>query len=580
MVEVSNCQIEEFAQKEFPGKPVRIGNGYWYVQAGTCLGENLHYEFYENKVHLHIEGPNWRGIRDFLRNHITDARVSHRHWGRYGCDWVLDSYLQSWDDVKNAFVTMAGIMNQHILNYEKSLSVPIEELSEASLSARFTTITDCLQKNLVIPEYQRPYRWSMKNVEDLLNDIKHSQISGKQTYLIGTVIFHCNNNVFNIVDGQQRISTLVLLLKHLDYKGSLPDLKFKHSVSFAHVQQNYSFIEQWLNSNIKSRGEFLNYIVESCQFVEIYVKKLNEAFQMFESQNGRGKELEAYNLLKAYHIRAMISESYNEKVLCDKRWEDATMYLRKNQERIDILDCLFNEQLYRSRVWSRGQSAYKFGKKQVDEFKGVTLSNDSVLEFVYQNTLIQQIVANQLIKTMCAGLFKIKGRFVHGDSDNMNPFVSINQLILNGKSFFEYIETYVEIYKRLFLQLDSSQLAEFKNFYKNHCLYESHSWRKGDGYIREVYKSAVMMLFDRFGEIGVNYLYQDLYLCIYKYRLENRQVRYKTMAKSDNVAWIFQNILNAKSLSDLSLIKQKALEAKEKLNLQYKVEKIIEVFNK
>ena len=135
MIEVSHCQIEEFAQKEFPGKPIKIGNGYWYVQAGTCLGENLHYEFYENKVHLHIEGPNWRGIRDYLRNHITDARVSHRHWGRYDCDWVLDSNLQSWDDVKDAFVTMARIMNQHILNYEKSLSDPSEELKDASLSA-------------------------------------------------------------------------------------------------------------------------------------------------------------------------------------------------------------------------------------------------------------------------------------------------------------------------------------------------------------------------------------------------------------------------------------------------------------
>ena len=40
---------------------------------------------------------------------------------------------------------------------------------------------------------------------------------------------------------------------------------------------------------------------------ELKVVAFNEAFQMFESQNGRGKELEAYNLLKAYHIRAMSS---------------------------------------------------------------------------------------------------------------------------------------------------------------------------------------------------------------------------------------------------------------------------------
>ena len=86
------------------------------------------------------------------------------------------------------------------------------------------------------------------------------------------------------------------------------------------------------------------------------------------------------------------------------------------------------------------------------------------------------------------------------------------------------------------------------------------------------------MAFDRFGETGVNHLYKDLYLCIYKYRLENKQVRYKTMGKAENTAWIFQTILNAKGLSDLSLIKKKALEAKQRLNVQYKVEAIFAVY--
>ena len=107
---------------------------------------------------------------------------------------------------------------------------------------------------------------------------------------------------------------------------------------------------------------------------------------MFESQNGRGKELEAYNLLKAYHIRAMLSSTKEEKVQCDKQWEDATMYLYKNNRR-DILLQLFKEQLYRTRLWSRGEEAYLFGKKHVDEFKGVTLNKDSSLDFTWQDIL-------------------------------------------------------------------------------------------------------------------------------------------------------------------------------------------------
>lgn len=179
---------------------------------------------------------------------------------------------------------------------------------------------------------------------------------------------------------------------------------------------------------------------------------------------------------------------------------------------------------------------------------------------------------------MNQGLFKIKGRFSQGDCDNMNPFVNITQLILNGKSFFEYVETYVEIYKRLFVQLESSQLAEFKRFYKEHCLYKGYDWRKGDGYIREVYKSSIMMVFDRFGETGVTNLYRDLYVCLYKHRLEKKQVRYETMAKASNSTWIFQVIQNAKTLSDLHAIRQHAQSAKGNVSVNYLVEEVLSVF--
>lgn len=577
MIQVSEQQIKEFLEIEFPGQPYCIGCGYWFVQAGKCLGKNLHYEYQADKVHLHIEGPNWRGIRDYLWTHVMDSRVSHSHWGRYGCNWTLDSIPQTWDELKEAFRTMAYIMNPHICKFERSRLTPVEEKEAGPVVADFIKIRDCIIQNVEIPEYQRPYRWSTKNVEQLLRDILYSQSNGKLNYLIGTVILHDDKKSFKIVDGQQRITTLVLLLKQLGYEGKLPDLKYNHSISFENIRVNYQFINEWLNLNVSNRRAFLVYILDSCQFVEIVVRKLNEAFQMFESQNGRGKELEAYNLLKAYHIRAMLSSSKEEKVLCDKQWEDATMYFYKNNRR-DILFQLFKEQLYRTRLWARGQEAYLFGKKHVDEFKGVTLDKDSSLDFAFQNILVQQEVANHLMRNMNQSLFKIKGRFIHGDSENINPFVNITQLILNGKSFFEYVETYVEIYKRLFIQLESSQLAEFKFFYKEHCLYKGYDWRKGDGYIREVYKSAIMMMFDRFGETGVNNMYRDIYICLYKHRLEKKQVRYETMAKASNSAWIFQVIQNAKNLSDLHAIRQFAQCAKNETKINYSVEEIVSVF--
>lgn len=577
-------EFEQFAISEFPGCPYYWGNGYCYIQAGTCLGENLHYEYNAEKVHLDIEGGNWRPFRDYLRNNFRDPNVSGNHWGRYDCRWTLERTLNSSEDVKDAFRFLRFIMEPHILGFESQC---IEESkffvnNDFPIDAHYVHIDELFEKKLLIPEYQRPYRWSEKNVYQLLNDINISLSDGKLHYLIGSIILHEDRDKcsFNIVDGQQRITTLILLLKHLGYSGTLPDLKYSHSDSFYNIIANYDSIESWISLNVSDRKAYLTYLLDSCQFVQITVRKLSEAFQMFESQNGRGKELEAYNLLKAYHIRAMSSNTREEKIACDTRWENAAMYLSPKGNRKDILKQLFDEQLYRTRVWSRGEGAYYFSKKDVDEFKGLTLDKENSLEFAYQNSLLQKDMACQLLRLLNPNIFKIKSRFIHGDPDNIDPFAFINQMILNGKSFFDYIETYVEIYKRIFLELGTSQLTEFKDFYQQHCLYGGYDSRVGDGYVRQVYKSAIMLVFDRFGEKGVLYTYKHIYKCIYKYRLENKQVRYETMAKVSNVAWIFSTINNAKNLSDLSTFIVKANSISETINLVYDLTPVREVFIK
>ncbi len=579
MYSISKEEFEHFAKSEFPGSPYYWGEGYCYIQAGTCMGKYLHYEYNADKVHLDIEGKNWRPLRDYLRKNLKDPNISGHHWVRYDCRWTLERTLNNSEDVMEAFRTIRYILEPHILGFESQTSEYTlnSENNEFPIDAHFVNFDELFNKDLVIPEYQRPYRWNENNVFQLLNDINTSLSDGKQYYLIGSIILHedCSKSIFNIVDGQQRITTLLLLLKRLGYTGTLPDLKFNHTDSFYNICHNFDVIESWLNLYVSDRQSFLAYLLDSCQFVQITVKKLSEAFQMFESQNGRGKELEPYNLLKAYHIRAMVSNSKDDKVACDTRWENAAMYLSPQGFRKDILKQLFDEQLYRTRVWSRGTGAYPFTKRDVDEFKGLTIDNANSLEFAYQNSLLQKDMACQIFHFLNPNNFKIKSRFIHGDPDNMDPFAFINQMVLNGKSFFDYIETYVEIYKRIFLELGTSQMTEFKEFYQQRCLYDGYECRVGDGYVRQVYKSAIMLVFDRFGERGVMHIYENLYRCIYRFRLENKQVRYETMAKASNVSWIFTTINNAKNLSDLNVF---MVRAHEKIKVIYELAPVKEVY--
>ena len=71
--------------------------------------------------------------------------------------------------------------------------------------------------NLVLPNYQRPYKWTAKNVIQLLDDIMEAKNANKETYRVGTLILHLDDDDnYNIVDGQQRIITFSLLLKTFD----------------------------------------------------------------------------------------------------------------------------------------------------------------------------------------------------------------------------------------------------------------------------------------------------------------------------------------------------------------------------
>lgn len=429
----------------------------------------------------------------------------------------------------------------------------------SGVSAEIKKVTEVLDNSkLSIPPYQRPYRWQEKNVLLLLEDIFASWQQLKSAYRIGSVILHnTKEGDLHIVDGQQRITTIILILIQLDVEEGdklSSQLSFNHKDSEENIRRNYEFIGFWIDENIgEEKGEFLKYIHRFCEFVEIIVEDLSEAFQMFDSQNTRGKSLETYNLLKAFHIRAMNDEPESEKIACDRRWENATRFAKESLNATppkDILKQIFNEQLYRSRVWSLKEVAYRFDKNRIEEFKGMTVSKGKTVDHPYQNDAVLQSTALNYFNSINVGVKGVQSRFKDKSYSNISPFTSINQTIINGKPFFDYVETYVEIYKQLFIYDKKEGLKDFKEFYNDKCNYPNHT-RTGDQYLIELYKSLVMVVFDKFGEEGLNKFYRLLYAIVFRLRIEKFQVRYKAVAKYPSEKKIFFIISESKTYFDM-----------------------------
>ena len=103
---------------------------------------------------------------------------------------------------------------------------------------------ECITKKIIIPGYQRPYKWGVNNITDLLLDVEHA-ICEKRLYTdfkyrIGTIILHKEGDSFQVVDGQQRIISLTLLNIYLDknFENSISNNIFTDVETLLNIHQN------------------------------------------------------------------------------------------------------------------------------------------------------------------------------------------------------------------------------------------------------------------------------------------------------------------------------------------------------
>ena len=114
-------------------------------------------------------------------------------------------------------------------------------------------VSECLQLNFSIPEYQRPYKWSVQSIDDMLGDINNSVQQSfsysNYRYRIGTIILHKTDDVLNVVDGQQRLISLTLISKYLDnnYDNAILRNMFYDKITQKHIHDNYIRIKEWFS---------------------------------------------------------------------------------------------------------------------------------------------------------------------------------------------------------------------------------------------------------------------------------------------------------------------------------------------
>ena len=283
--------------------------------------------------------------------------------------------------------------------------------------------------NLVIPNYQRPYKWIAKNAIQLLDDILDAMNANREKYRVGTLILHKEDqSIYNIVDGQQRTITFSLLLKALDDSLNISFLAQPLSVNSynkRNVPHNFRALARRVNNmtDDSEKTTLLDYIKNNCELIVVITDDVSQAFQFFDSQNARGKKLYPHDLLKAYHLREMNDLDSAEIEKTVKEWEDLDQ---------SALSSLFNEYLNRVKEWAKGNRSQELTEHNIQKFKGITRRENYPYAQFYKGAYSYSDMVNHSAMPFVAGVRRL------------NAF-QLDTPIIAGKPFFDYAKHYFDI---------------------------------------------------------------------------------------------------------------------------------------
>lgn len=361
--------------------------------------------------------------------------------------------------------------------------------NQISLNKLF--IKDVFQQWYRIPSYQRPYVWEKDQIVELLDDITNAYTRDeKSEYFLGSLVLQEKENEgyqdFDILDGQQRLTTLFLITAvirdltnnenrkntcqesifrkgnkddniperlriifdirdevkdfvdtYVKYNGATLSEKIKDiaedknkNKSVYNMANAILYIQQYFNKN-NNIDNFFPFLRTKVLLISVSTKNLDDAFNLFTVLNNRGMKLRSADILKSDNLSLIQDKDEVSKYA--KKWEQIESY---------------------------------FGE-DFDKF----LSH-------LQSILTKEKARLNLLDEFEKNIFKSK----KSESNDCN------EPILNkGKDFFNFVKKYKEHYEFLF---DSNQCLELKNLIKLMQV----------GFVSDLWIAPLLHYYDKFGK--------------------------------------------------------------------------------
>jgi uncharacterized protein with ParB-like and HNH nuclease domain len=264
------------------------------------------------------------------------------------------------------------------------------------------------EKKYQIDYYQREYRWQVKHIEELITDLtekflnyydeKHDRVKDGPKYghyFLGPIILSHRNGDMFVVDGQQRLTTLTLLLiflKNLQEEKktakptNLEDYIFSQvrgmksfniqvddrlavmdalyankafdatekSESVQNISARYQDIQTLFPDELETEHAlvmFIDWLLYNVDLVEIVAYSDEDAYTVFETMNDRGLNLNPTDMLKGYLLSNIVGDKQKEQA--NTLWKKRILDLVELSKKLDVK----NEEIEACKTWIRAKYA-------------------------------------------------------------------------------------------------------------------------------------------------------------------------------------------------------------------------------